>query len=81
MRDDFIQGIMFSRSNLVDLRRMSRSERMMYKMLATKRALRGWSTKPAVEHTTVSGAPIAVRAGQNRQKDLDLLVSRFKIKG
>ena len=79
MRDDFIQGIMFSRSNLVDLRRMSRSERMMYKMLATKRALSTWSVKPS--HLNDSGAAVAVRGGSNRQKDLDVLVSRFKIKG
>lgn len=79
MRDDFIQGIIFSRSNLVDLRRMSRSERMMYKMLATKRALSTWSVKPS--RLNVTGTTVAVRGGSNRQKDLDVLVSRFKIKG
>jgi hypothetical protein len=47
MRDDFIQGIIFSRSNLVDLRRMTRSERTMYKLLATKRTLRDWSSQQA----------------------------------
>ena len=35
-RDDFIQGIIFSRTNLVDLRRMSRSERLMYKVLSNR---------------------------------------------
>ncbi len=79
MRDDFIQGIMFSRSNLVDLRRMSRSERMMYKMLATKRALRSWSVKPNAKSKPDSF--IAVRDGAHRQADLQALASRFKTRG
>jgi hypothetical protein len=77
MHDDFIQGIMFSRSNLVDLRRMSRSERLMYKMLATKHALRSWKVKPA-GRTSRSTDFIAVRSGSNRQKDLQSLAARFK---
>lgn len=77
MRDDFIQGIMFSRSELVDLRRITRSERMMYKMLATKKALRTWSVKPA-KSTTARTDFIAVRSGSNRKKDMANLASRFK---
>jgi hypothetical protein len=77
MRDDFIQGIMFSRSNVVDLRRMSRSERVMYKMLATKHALRSWKAKPA-GHPDRSTDFIAVRSGSHRQKDLQTLAARFK---
>ena len=77
MRDDFIQGIMFSRSDLVDLRRMTRSERMMYKMLATKNALRSWAVKPA-KTTTTRPDFIAVRSGNNRKKDMASLADRFK---
>lgn len=77
MHDDLIQGIMFSRSNHVDLRRMSRSERVMYKMLATKHALRSWKVKPG-NHADRSTDFIAVRSGSNRQKDLQALTARFK---
>lgn len=78
MRDDYIQGIMFSRSNLVDLRRMSRSERMMYKMLATRQALRSWSVKPPSKMARGT-AYIAVRSGSHRQQDLQDLAARFKV--
>lgn len=44
MRDDYIQGILFSRSDLVDLRRMNASDRRMFKMLAAKKTMRDWST-------------------------------------
>ncbi|HEY1063785.1 MAG TPA: hypothetical protein VGE30_00630 [Candidatus Saccharimonadales bacterium] len=78
MHDDFIQGIIFSRSTMVDLRRMSRSERMMYKMLATKRMLRTWSVKPA--HRPANQREfVAVRDGAHRQADLQALSSRFKV--
>ena len=44
-RDDYIQGIMFSRTGHIDLRRMSHSERNTYKMLATKNTLRDWTSQ------------------------------------
>ena len=53
MRDDYIQGILFSRSDLVDLRRMNASDRRMYKMLATKNTLRDWSTRKTT-HTLIA---------------------------
>lgn len=47
MRDDYIQGILFSRTSHIDLRRMSTSERATYKMLATKNSLKNWSNTTA----------------------------------
>jgi hypothetical protein len=57
MRDDYIQGILFSRSDRIDLRIMSRSERNMYKMLTTKNTLRDWSTRPMQRSSVTAAAP------------------------
>jgi len=82
MRDDLIQGIVFSRSEVVNLRRLSRRERMVFKMLATKKSIRQITTSA---HPTKSLALqsqhrdfVAIRGDENRQHDLKQLQDRLK---
>lgn len=82
MHDDLIQGIVFSRSTVVDLRRMSRRERMIFKMLATKRSLSKFATQRKrmlhPEITPDRGHYAVVRAGAQRTEDLNTLVERLR---
>ena len=82
MRDDLIQGIVFSRSELVDLRRLSRRERMIFKMLATKISLRHLTTivnnQPLTAPAHLPRNFVVIRGGNERQQDLKQLQDRLK---
>ena len=82
MRDDLIQGIVFSRSELVDLRRLSRRERMVFKMLATTKSIRQitTSTRPTKSLALQSQHRnfVVIRGDENRQHDLKQLQDRLK---
>ena len=82
MRDDLIQGIVFSRSEVVDLRRLSRRERMVFKMLATKNSLKHLKAaapgKPLARVMTPRRDFVVIRGGADRQHDLKQLQDRLK---
>lgn len=70
MQDDFIQGIMFSRSSHMDLKKMSESERNLYKILALSHSprgsrLRGPRVKPLKRGSSIKvGMPLDTVAPQ-----------------
>jgi hypothetical protein len=78
MRDDLIQGITFSRSEMIDLRRLSRRERMIFKMLATKKSLQQLTTRPTSIISTTPRTFVVIRDGAARQQDLKQLRDRLK---
>jgi hypothetical protein len=80
-QDDHLQGILFSRRQLVDLAQRKRHERMLRKMLATKQRMQGWLTKPQSYSPLtppVTKEFIVVRGGKHRHADIHRLARRFK---
>jgi hypothetical protein len=81
MRDDRVQGILFSSDPRVDLVQRRRHERVLRKMLVGKHHMQGWLTRPRSLSPVVpetSKQFIVVRGGKKRHADLYRLTKRFK---
>ncbi len=82
MRDDHIQGILFSGVELVDLTPHSHQQRMLLKMLAAKHRMHSWVTYlhslSPISPDSKSKDFAVVRGGKHRQADIRELADRLK---
>ena len=74
MRDDKLQGILFSEAVLIDLSARKPHERVIQRMLAKKNELHKWSVRKryTLKHTLASNSNgYAVSARRRRQYDIE----------
>ncbi len=76
MRNDRLQGILFDKSELVDLVQRNPRERLLRAFMAKKARLQEWVK---LERTNTAPSPyVVIRGSRNREAQMSELANRFR---